>query len=241
MKCSIVLTTINKPEYLGLTLTRIIQQITSFDLEIIVVNDGCDEKTIEVCKSFAWAGVTTLYTHNTKYRNPSIARNVGYRFATGEVIVSTCDDILQLYTDTLERLVTRLQPGTFRLAKTENWLYDGETPIRYLADYCSTDKRPVPYFFLGALYRSDLYAVGGNDEEFVEVCYDDNWFADCLIKGLGLTKVIDDDIVCHHRSHLHPKNSHVNEKVSHDLYISKVREANRTGIWQASGGAWSQK
>ena len=235
MRCSVVLTTINKPEYLDSTLSRILEQVTSFELEIIVVNDGCDEKTIEVCKRHP---VVTLHTHNTKYRNPAAARNVGYRFATGDVIVSTCDDILQIRTDTLERLVTRLKSGTFRLAKTENWEYNGGTPRKYLMDYCSADKRPVPYFFLGAIYRSDLYAVGGNDEEFVEPCYDDNWFADCIIKGLGLMKVIDGDIICHHRSHPHPKNSHANEKISHQLYLNKVREANRTGIWQASGGPW---
>lgn len=235
MKCSIVLTTINKPEYLDLTLRRILGQITSFKFEVIVVNDGCDPRTIEVCKQHP---VTSLHTHNTTYRNPARARNVGYRFATGEVVVSMCDDILQISTDTLERLVTRLQPGEFRLAKTENWEYDGETPKKYIMDYCSSDKRPVNYFFLGAIFRSDLYAVGGNDEEFVEVCYDDNWFADCIIKGQGLRPVIDDDIVCHHKSHLHPNGSHANEKVSHQLYISKVREANRTGIWQSSGGAW---
>lgn len=237
MKCSIVLTTINKPDYLDSTLSRILEQVTSFETEVIVVNDGCDEQTIEVCRKHP---VTILHTHNTRYRNPSIARNVGYRFATGEVIVSMCDDILLLSTNTLEKLVTRLQLGEFRLAKTENWEYDecGTTPKRYLMDYCSSNKRPVPYFFLGAIARSDLYAVGGNDEEFVEVCYDDNWFADCLIKGLGLKKTIDDDIVCHHRAHLHPKGSHVNEKTSHQLYLNKVREANRTGIWQASGGPW---
>jgi len=239
MQCSIVLTTYDKPQHLDATLTSIYAQKTSFDFEVIVVNDGPANTTVEVCKKYrSNKGFKYLYTGKTEYGNPARARNVGYRAAIGDVIISQCDDVIHLGNDVIERLVTELQPGEFLLSKTEDWEYVDGKPHKYRMDYCSADKRSVPYFFCGALLREDLYAVGGNDGEFVEPCYDDNWFADCLIKGRGLKPRHSTDILTHHVHHGHPNGSHKKEPLSKALYNKKVAEAKQTGIWQASGGPW---
>jgi glycosyltransferase involved in cell wall biosynthesis len=240
MKCSVVLTTHSKPQCLDLALASIYEQEPPFEWEVIVVNDGPLDETVEVCKKYArlYNNFVYNYTKNEGYRNPSVARNVGYKQAKGEVIICQCDDIVHTSTFSIEQLTLELQPGEFLLSKTEDWKYEGARPARYIMDYCSITKRPIPFFFCGAILREDLYAVGGNDEEFVEPCYDDNWFADCIIKGQGLRPNYSENIVTHHIHHTHPKGSHKNEHISKTLYQNKVRDATKTGVWQASGGPW---
>jgi hypothetical protein len=79
-----------------------------------------------------------------------------------------------------------------------------------------------------------LYKVGGNDEEFSSPGFEDNWFADCLIHGLGLKAVYDGDIVGWHQSHPRPNNISELVKPSEDLYIKKKEACE----FKASGGSW---
>jgi len=99
--------------------------------------------------------------------------------------------------------------------------------------------RKVPFFFLGSLFRKDVYAVGGCDEDFmVAPAWEDNWFGDCLIHGLGLTPVYSTSIVGHHLDHPRtttPVNTHPSELV----YQRKKKAAlDGTGKWCAAGGPW---
>jgi len=235
MKCSVVLATKDKPDLLRMTLENIFKQRPPFDMEVVVVNDSVCKKTFEICQQY---GERLKYhcTNSTVYKNPSNARNIGYRIATGETLICQCDDIVHLANNTIERLVTELGEDEFLLAKTENWTYCNGQPIKYLMDYCSVDKRPAPFFFCGSIKREHLLAVGGNDEEFVEVSYEDNWFADCLIHGLGLKPRYSSDILVHHISHGYPNNSHKNINVSKRLYHAKVLRAKESGIWKSARG-----
>lgn len=237
MKCSIVIATKDKPELLKLTLASIFKQEPSFNTEVIVVNDSICSAAFNVCSHYG-KHIHYYSTGSKRYGNPAHARNVGYLAAKGEVIISQCDDVIHVSENVVENLVTQLQDGEFLLAKCENWEYANDEPATYKMDYCSVNKRSVPYFFCGAVKREDIYAIGGNDEEFTEVCYDDNWFADCLIKGRGLKPRHSTDILTHHVAHGYPKNSHKNEPVSKKLYHDKVVNAKRTGVWQASSGPW---
>jgi len=241
MKCSIVITTFDKPESLDLVLTSIYKQEPNFDWEVIVVNDGPADKTVEVCLKYAklYLNFTYEYTRNSEYRNPVFARNVGYRKAKGDIIICQCDDVIHISPGVIERLVVELREGEFLLSKTENHHYNGEgKSIRYIGDYCSPNKRPVPFFFCGSILREDLYAVGGNDEDFKTVCYDDNWFADCIMNGLKLKPRHSSDIITHHMSHKGVKFGRVEEAPSRKLYASKVKEARSIGVWQAASGPW---
>ena len=91
MKCSIVITTFDKPDSLDLVLTSIFRQAPPFEFEVIVVDDGMAKGTAEVCKKY-WTKIKYMCTQNTEYRNPSKARNVGYREAKGEVLICQYDD-----------------------------------------------------------------------------------------------------------------------------------------------------
>jgi glycosyltransferase involved in cell wall biosynthesis len=70
MKCSIVMATKNKVDYLQKVLASIFRQKVPFSYEVIVVDDGSTDTTSEVCKNF---DVQYIRLENSSYRNPSIA------------------------------------------------------------------------------------------------------------------------------------------------------------------------
>jgi hypothetical protein len=237
IRCSIVMATRNKANALATTLESIMAQKVPFPFEVIVVDDGSTDNTADVCRRY---GVQYHYLENPRYRNPSKARNVGYRAARGDVILAQSDEVVHVTPHAIEFLTCNLRPGEVLLAQVDNYHYRNGKPAKFLQQYCGF-ARQVPYFFLGALWRRDLYAIGGNDEEFVEPCYDDNWFADCLVKGLGLRVRYTGQVEAHHQDHVRETGDHAREDVSRKLYAAKIAEAEHTGHYCSSGGPWPEK
>ncbi len=233
-RCSIVMSTRNKAEQLDITLQSIFSQKVPFPYEVIVVDDGSTDNTKEICNKYR---LKYLFLENDRYRNPSKARNAGYREAKGEIIICQSDDVVHGQPTTIQLLVEGLKPDEFLISTVHNYEFADDIPSKFILEYSGL-KIQNPYFFLGAIWRKHLYAVGGNDEQFVEPCYDDNWFADCLIHGLGLVPRYTDKIIGYHQNHTYPKDTHKNEIKSKELYGQKIIEAHITGVYQSSGGAW---
>lgn len=238
MKTSIVMSTRNKWAELIRTLESIFRQtLDEVDFEVIVIDDGSDDFTPAVLYEYEhnYDNFTYRRLHNPDYRNPSVARNVGYRLATGKVIIAQSDDVIHANHNTISQLTNLLVPGRFLLATV--WDFNVKKSQR--CQLYTGLKCPRPFFFLGSLWRSDLYAVGGNDEEFVAPGYDDNWFADCLMRGQGLVPVFLEQVVGLHQQHSRLQNLVELVRSSHQLYRRKVCQALAEEIaWEASGGAW---
>jgi hypothetical protein len=233
VKCSICIATYDKAPLLQQTLASIFAQHPPFDFEVIVVDDGSEgHSTRDVCANFPVQYHRVNREHG--FRNPCVARNVAYRAASGEIIIAQSDEVVHVTPNTIERLVTELRPGTFVIANVFCCNPSGGICGEYTGP-----SRQRPFFFLGSLYRKDLYAVGGNDEEFVIApAYDDDWFGDCLIRGAKLQPVFSTAIVGHHL--YHPiRNDLTIEWKTRDLYQNKRRSAQQgTGMWCSSGGPW---
>ncbi|NLX97356.1 MAG: glycosyltransferase family 2 protein [Rhodopirellula sp.] len=231
MLASIVIASRNHAQLLHRTLASIRRQQTSFAFEVIVVDDGSTDETAVVCRRFA---VDYCRLENERYRNPSLARNVGYRRARGDVIVAQSDDVMHSSPNNVQRLVRDLAPGGEFLIAT---VYDRK-PADDAGQYTGLENRR-PLFFLGSLRRRDLYAVGGNDEEFTEPGYEDDWFADCLIHGLGLAPRYHPEIVAWHQPHPRPHDLAKIVQPSRLLYARKRQAARRGEIrYCAAGGPW---
>ena len=245
MNASICIASYDKPAYLERTLRSIVAQSPPFDWELLVVDDGSpNSETWRVCADYP---AVTYFRRDREpgYRNPAAARNVAYRAATGEVLICQSDDVIHAREDTIERLVASLTPGTMAVATVINVNGDDQPYADPLGKgfgdnwtvYTSPEKRR-PLFFLGALYRSDLYAVGGNDEDFVDPTGEDRWLGMCLTRGLGLSPVYLADVVGHHQHHGHCEDYAAIDR-SQRLAKQKIKAALRgeTG-WCSSGGPW---
>lgn len=237
---SIVMSTRDKPSCLVRTLDSIWRQrneIVDLNLETIVVDDGSSTtETEKLCRLKYPSFVKYVRLENPIYRNPSVARNVGYRMAKGDVVIAQSDDVVHFSADVIWRLTMGLQQGEFLIATVDN--YDFATE-KILAEYTGRNN-PRPFFFLGSLWRKDLYAVGGNDEEFTSPGFDDDWFGDCLTKGLGLKPRFLDDVIGLHQNHHRPKRLAQLVEPSRLLYERKKKAAEAGEIkWEASGGPWA--
>jgi glycosyltransferase involved in cell wall biosynthesis len=243
VQCSICIAAYDKPRPLARVLESIYTQSPPFAFETIVVDDGSPIPLAKVCEPFPVHYVRI--ERPPGFRNPSRARNVAYRMAKGEVIIAQSDEVIHASERAIERLVGSLTPGRFVIATVFNVDKHGRTVFdkgivqnqRGIAQYTGPATRR-PFFFLGSLYRADLYAVGGNDEDFVEPCYDDDWFALCLTRGRQLDAYYAADIVGHHQHHAHFHDAPAIGR-SRQIFDRKVAEATAgRALWQASGGPW---
>jgi len=244
MKCSICIATYDRPELLKNTLTSIFQQVVSLPYEVIVVDDGSPgDGTRKVCGEFPGVNYIRI-EREPSYRNPAIARNVAYRAAKGTILICQSDDVIHHSPRCIDHLCSDLRPGYFLLATVINVDKQGQMVSdpkgRGYGDklqvYVSPQRRR-PLFFLGSLYRTDLYTVGGNDEEFTAPSAEDRWFALCLTQGLGLRPIYSRSIIGHHQ--MHPHCDPGCTELSQELLTDRTRQAHLGVVpWQASGGPW---
>lgn len=225
-RVSIVIATRNKRKALTKVLDSIDAQAVPFLTEIIVVDDGSTDGTQYMLARRP--RINSILLENTGYRNPCFARNVGYRAATGEIVIAQSDEIVHASDHTICRLVNDLRPGTFCIAT----VYNVDDSGRRLEIYTGPDHQR-PLFFLGSMSRRDLYAVGGNDEEFTMPGYEDDWFGRCLIDGLGLKPNYLEDVVGYHQDHPRP-----NLVGQYDAMKAVLADKLKAGVFCASGGPW---
>lgn len=243
MRCSIVIATHNHETYLRHVLHSIRVQNVPFDFEVVIVDDGSDKPEVieELCSSYSC--ILIQLPQKGYYGNPSKARNIGLKRATGDVLICQSDEVVHHSWNTIELLVNSLVPGTFIIANVWNGLVDENGSIstseidpvlRIKPNLCYTgsdNKRP--FFFLGSVFRKDIYSIGGNDEDFNEPGFDDNWLASCLENGAHLRAVYFDDIKGFHLDH--PR---IDLGDSYSRMRALFEAKCRQGVYCSSGGPW---
>ena len=221
---SVVMATRNKARYLARTLWSITVQRPSFPVEVIVVDDSSTDETPEVCRRFGvrYHRIDRPYTGNN-----ALPFNLGYRMAQGEIILSTSDEVEHRTAELMEQLVSRLTPTTYVSPLVKNVAEDRTE----LGVYVGPRVRH-PALLCTAIWRADLYAVGGHDEEFTGVGSNDTFLSHCL-NHLPRQFVGCWDLEVWHYDH--PKPPRSTQKPLH----WKLRDA-EAGLhpWTARAGAW---
>ena len=198
---SVILPSFKRGALLDLGLYSLTKQRTSFDFEIVVLNDGVEDDTESVCKKYS--NVRYFFTgqrnaeDKSVWRVPGFAINIGVKQVKGDVIVLSCPEIWHLTENSLEFAVTALEPKTLVFPRTiffddENMILPYllnqsspllEVPKQLLEASSSILKKnsnayTMPFFM--TLHKQSFMDIGGYDERFTGVCCDDNDLVDRL-------------------------------------------------------------
>ena len=105
VKVSIIIPTYNRENIIGKTLKNLLQQTYS-DIEIIVVDDGSSDNTLDVVSGFKESRIK--YIKHSENKGACAARNTGIRAAVGEYIMLNDSDDLSS-TDRVEKQLNALR------------------------------------------------------------------------------------------------------------------------------------
>jgi len=245
IEVSVVMATYNKSWALAQVLDAIKRQRVSFDYEIIVVDDGSTDDTQAVCEGRI---VEYIYNDRPYPAGPSEPLNRGYRAARGDIILCMNDDVV-MQTDTCMEVLCEERPRMYNvgavwdldedgtLGRTQV-LTNGKVPPGCVSAGFSRD----PMFAMTALKKKDIYGVGGRDEDFTHLFWEDAWFAACLIRGRGLQPVYFDEdhgVSAYQLWHERPHSAWGEKrKEMYNLMTSKLEAAKKDFVFKSSGGSW---
>ena len=182
MQFSVVIPTYNRAELIGATLRSVYSQSCS-DFEVIVVNDGSTDNTLDVLAEFGHS-VRVLSSTN---KGPSAARNIGVSAAQGEYVAFLdSDDLWFPWTLEIYREALR-QHGPTAMLRACSVEFNSEAAVASVSPVPFTATRRSDYFEAGwldevyigagliAVRRADFLQVGGFDERLH--CAEDHDFA----------------------------------------------------------------
>ena len=218
---SIVMPYYNRRKLLIATLNSIVYYKDDWLIEIIIVDDGSDEKINDIHDLFPQLDINLIVVERSaKWRGPTIAYNIGFNAVKGDIILINCPECLHIG-NIIEYVYTHLWPKSYISFST----YDGTERMNNMFcnidwnDYGSitnahrsitggwwrshtTNYTLIP--FCAALHTEDMEELSGYDERFeIGIGYDDYDFTD-RIKNLGLDSYLISDPYVLHLDHPAP-------------------------------------
>ena len=192
MSCttSIIITTFQRPHLLRWGLYSLARQAMPSGFETIVLNDGLHDETEAICQEYqprlnlkyVFTGQRNL-DGNIKWRVPGFAINIGARLSRGRILIISCAEMFHL-----NNCIAQL---TFPLLSNPKLLgipiarddQDSSFLHNLVATNGSYDHNgfynnypglntSLP--FLTSISREEFFTIGGYDEDFTGIGYDDN-------------------------------------------------------------------
>ncbi|HEX2911992.1 MAG TPA: glycosyltransferase [Chloroflexia bacterium] len=201
LRVSVIIPCHNEEKHIGECLDSLLKQtIPAEQYELIVVDDGSSDRTVEIVRGYLRQNPGRLRFFQQNHAGPALARNFGAKQSHGKVLAFLDADML-FAPDFLEKLVAPVEAGevtgTFTLdefvANVDN-LWSRSWNVCY---YLPPDRR-VPENLteqegtvFRAINRADFFKVGGYDSTGY---HDDHTVA----KKLGKTARRVDGAVCYH-------------------------------------------
>ncbi len=106
MKFSVIIPVYNCADRLHISVESIFQQ-TYGDFELILVNDGSTDNSLDICNEYA-SKDCRVKVLNQKNSGPSVARNTGLKYVSGEYVVF-CDADDCLEKEALEKIIKEIR------------------------------------------------------------------------------------------------------------------------------------
>lgn len=194
-KASLIISTFQRPHLLKWGLLSIARQQFPFEFETIVINDGLRDETEEICQQYQDSlNLEYIFTGSRnktdelKWRVPGFAINIGAKQSSGQVLIISCAEMFHL-NNTLEQLTIPVLKNDKLLAIPMGWDDQGaflqqlnKNNGHYeetLLQKCGALNIKLP--FLLAVSRHEFFKIGGYDEDFTGMAFDDNDLVDRLI------------------------------------------------------------
>lgn len=210
MKISIVMTAYRRAGLLKNTLDSIFSQQVP-DLEVIVVEDGCDGETEALCQQYPVIYLQRRNRPDIQYSNQAIPANMGFKRATGNILLFQNAECIHVSPDLINQLCSRVTPDTAQFPRVESLYADGSHERWFTHENDGLAQRR--FFFCGAILLKTILDMGGIDEDYKAAAFDDNDLSDRL-QAMGIKEVINPDLMVHHQWHERPGWSAAeNEKV----------------------------
>jgi GT2 family glycosyltransferase len=198
MRVSIIIPSFKRSHLLKWNLFSLSKQNIPFDFETRVLNDGILDETEQLCSHFKerlnlkyfFTGQRNL-EDGLVWRIPGFAMNIGVKKSKGDIILLCCaemfhaNDVVKLITDVYnssdsDKIIALPK------AKDDNGGFllhlefsGGNFDINEY--YNQPPLLNVRFPFLMAMKRKEFIDIGGYDEDFTGIDYDDNDFVDRLI------------------------------------------------------------
>lgn len=222
---SIIMPSFRRHELLKWGLWSIAKQKLDFDHEIVVLNDGLEDETQDVCKMFSRKlNIRYIFTgqRNTdtlRPRIPGFPINIGVKQSLGDIVILTCPEIFHIQDNVLNLLVkaVRSDPLVMATPRTVSDDLDGsflehvrfnfgdinEDVLKHLQetnqeirDGGTSAFISNPYMpYLIAMKKSHFMNIGGYDEDFIGTAADDNDLMDRLVESGCKYELVDADVV----------------------------------------------
>jgi len=230
MKASIIITSFNRPHLLRFGLQSLAKQNLE-DVEVIVLNDGdVNDDTENVCKSFANVLDIKYFAakHVKEWRVPGFAINFGVKQAQGKYLFISCaeiyhmDNSIKVMLDALDdnealgtNVITYPCDGRDDDGRLLAKLTSGEALTDF--DYLGFEQKLGVHlpFFVG-MKASSFVDIGGYDEDFTGICFDDDDFINRL--AVNNSKAITNCRIVHL---YHPRLNFQNPEMQRRLEFNK--------------------
>ncbi|QGU00166.1 hypothetical protein SYNTR_1572 [Candidatus Syntrophocurvum alkaliphilum] len=252
MSCtvSIIITTYKRPHLLKWGLYSLAKQAMPYDYEIIILNDGVIDETESICEQYSERlNIKYIFTGQRnmngimKWRVPGFAINIGAKISSGKVLILSCaemfhlnDCVIQLTMPVLrnEKLMGIPIARDDRDGSFLNNLEMTNGSFDRTAFYNNYIRLNTHLPFLTSISRKEFFAIGGYDEDFTGIGYDDNDLMLRLTKnGCSYYQTAAETIHLYHERIWFARENSPETKFNRNLFYKKqnqiVRNSNR--VW----------
>jgi glycosyltransferase involved in cell wall biosynthesis len=188
MDLSIIIPSFKRADLLEYGLKSLSQQKIVSQYEVIVLNDGVQDNTQQVCDSYKdKLNIRYVFTGQRNspepvWRIPGFAINIGARLARGRFMIIMCPE-MYLLDDCVQVVIDNLKANPKSIVITEGKDDQDSVFLNNVRQKTNIEELNRIYqntpdlntefpFFLGVL-TEDFINIGGYDEDFIGNCWDD--------------------------------------------------------------------
>lgn len=222
MKISVVIPVYNAEQFIERTVTAVLEQDSQgFDLELVTVNDGSTDRTLEILNKFK----QRIKIVDQINRGPAAARNAGANAASGDILVFTDSDTIA-QPGWLQNLYQGFSEEGVEACAGSYCIANGNSPLaRVIQSEIEFRYGNFPEFikFAGtynlAVTKALFVRTGGFDEAYRQASGEDNDFCYKIVKSGKLIKFVAPARVAHFHTESLPR---------------YLKEQYRHGYWRAN-------